>query len=53
MNPTDRSATKIPLYANYEIVSHNESRFDDLVSSFEYQLVESGIEFVNNENEGK
>ena len=51
LNPVDRSATKIPLYANYEIEVHDEDEFDEIVEHLTIQMKNSGIEFVSNQED--
>lgn len=47
LNPVDKLATKIPLYANYEIKYYDEEEFEEAVDSFKNQLKECDIKFVN------
>ena len=51
LNPVDRGATKIPLYANHTIDCYNEEKFENLVESFKEQMKSAGVEFVKEENE--
>lgn len=45
INPTDVSATKQPLHANYTITCEDEDEFTELIESFEIQMEQSGVEF--------
>jgi hypothetical protein len=51
LNPVDRSATKIPLYANYEIEINDEDEFEEFVEDFVERMKSSNIEFVSNQEE--
>lgn len=46
VNPTKADITNPPIYANYEIVSHDEDDFEELKMDFETKLIESGVEFL-------
>lgn len=49
LNPTDKLATKIPLYANYELTFYDEDKLQSTVEFLEKQLEKANIKFINKE----
>lgn len=47
LNPTNVSATKIPLYANHILTFYDESEFEENVNLLERQLEKANIKFIN------
>ena len=49
LNPCDKNATKVPLYANYTFTFYDEEELNETIELLDKQLEKANIKFVNKE----
>lgn len=49
LNPCDKNATKVPLYANHTFIFYDEEELNETVELLDKQLEKANIKFVNKE----
>jgi hypothetical protein len=49
LNPCDKNATKVPLYANHTFVFYDEEELNETIELLDKQLEKANIKFVNKE----
>jgi len=49
LNPCDKNATKVPLYANHTFTFYNEEELNETIELLDKQLEKANIKFVNKE----
>lgn len=49
LNPCDKNATKVPLYANHMFTFYNEEELNETIELLDKQLEKANIKFVNKE----
>lgn len=49
LNPCDKNATKVPLYANHTFTFYNEEELNETIELLDKQLEKVNIKFVNKE----
>lgn len=49
LNPCDKNATKVPLYANHTLIFYNEDELNEMIELLDKQLEKANIKFVNKE----
>lgn len=49
LNPCDKNATKVPLYANHTFIFYDEEELNETIELLDRQLEKANIKFVNKE----